>query len=161
MKAVRARKKSLPGIQPVNRDVGRVRAGVMSSRQDRGARSGKRTRYDQRRGYDPASGQGGRQLGGGGSGRYSGSGHGQDTPPRFAHRHHRNSDSRDGGYYYDDGGGGGERGGGRRGGYSGKGRYDREWGGGGGGRGSVPKSTYGEKLFIQSVKCILDKHRIT
>ena len=142
---------SFPEIKPVYSGVAGVGAGVMSARQDRGAKSGKRTRYDPRRGYDAASGLG-RQPGSGNSGRYSGGGSG-DTPPRFAHhRHHRNSDSRDGGYYHEDGGGG-ERGGGRRGGYSGKGRhYERDgsgWGGGGAGRGSVTKSTYGKGVWYR------------
>ena len=115
-----------------------VEANVMSGRQDRGARSGRKPRYDQRRGYETSAGSG-RQSGSSNSSRF---GNSSDTPPRFAHRQ-RNSDSRDG-YYHEDG----DKSGARRGGYSGKGRYDRDssvWGGGGvAGRSSTPKCTYGK-----------------
>ena len=124
--------------------------GVMSGARhhDRGARSGKRNRHEPRRGYEAAPGPG-RQPGGGRFG--VGGGSGGDTPPRFAHRHHRGGDPREGGYYYEDGGG--ERGG-RRGGYGGRGRYERDggagWGlsGSGGGRGAIPKSSYGESSLF-------------
>ena len=120
----------------------------MSGRQDRGARSGRRARHDQRRVYDASAGSS-RQSSS------TSSRFGSDTPPRFAHRQRNGGDARDG-YFYEEGdrerGGGGGRGGG---GYSGKGRHDRDgsgWGGGGGTRqhtSIAPKSTYG-KILIES-----------